>query len=91
MSYTLVFSPRAMSDLQKIKKSGNQALIKKLKTILGELQVHPYEGTGKPEQLKNRPNTFSRRLSQKDRIVYSVHENIVQVNILQMLKHYCDK
>ena len=35
--------------------------------------------------------TYSRRLSGKDRVVYSVYESIVQVNILQMLGHYGDK
>ena len=36
-------------------------------------------------------DTYSRRLSGKDRIVYSVHDDIVEVNILQMLGHYSDK
>ena len=91
MTYTLVFAPRALSDLEKIKKSGNQSRITKLRTILQELTEHPLTGTGKPEQLRHRPNTYSRRLSDKDRIVYSIHNDIVQVNILQMLGHYGDK
>lgn len=41
--------------------------------------------------LENRENTYSRRLSGKDRVVYSVYESIVKVNILQMLGHYDDK
>lgn len=91
MSYTLIFSPRAMDDLQKIKKSGNQQRIKKLRTILGELQEHPRTGTGNPEQLRYRENTYSRRISKKDRVVYSIHDDIVEVNILQMIGHYNDE
>ena len=91
MKYTLTFAPSALSDLEKIKKSGDQARIKKLRAILDELTEHPLTGIGNPERLKYRENTYSRRLSGKDRVVYSVYESIVKVNILQMLGHYDDK
>ncbi|MBQ9522190.1 MAG: Txe/YoeB family addiction module toxin [Paludibacteraceae bacterium] len=91
MRYTLTFAPRALADLEKIKKSGDQARIKKLRTVLEELTEHPLTGIGNPERLKYKENTYSRRLSGKDRVVYSVYESIVQVNILQMLGHYDDK
>ena len=41
MKYQLVFSPRALTDLNKIKKSGNKSLINKLYKILIELTEHP--------------------------------------------------
>jgi len=91
MSYSLVFSPRALNDIERIKKSGNKSLIQKLHIILQELMEHPLTGTGKPEPLKHRTSTYSRRLTIKDRIVYSIHNEIVQVNILQTLGHYNDK
>lgn len=91
MRYSLIFAPRALEDFEKIKKSGDQARLKKLRTILEELQEHPLTGIGNPERLRYKENTYSRRLSGKDRIVYSVHENVVEVNILQMLGHYEDK
>lgn len=91
MSYKLTFAPRALDDLEKIKKSGNNVVIKKLKIILQELMEHPLTGTGNPEPLRHRPNTFSRRLNTKDRLVYTIHDEIVCVNILQMLEHYNDK
>lgn len=91
MSYQLVFAPRALSDFEKIKKSGNKARLNKLHTILRELMEHPLTGTGKPEQLRHRVNMYSRRLTGKDRVVYSIHDNVVQVNVLQMLGHYGDK
>lgn len=65
MSYTLVMSPRAMADLQKIKKSGDKANLRKLKKIFEELCEHPLTGIGNPEQLRYRENTYSRRLSKK--------------------------
>ena len=91
MRYTLIFAPRALEDFNKIKKSGDQARLKKLRTILEELQEHPLTGVGNPERLKYKADTYSRRLSGKDRIVYSIHDDIVEVNILQMLGHYADK
>ena len=91
MSYTLIFAPRAMADFEKIKKSGDQARLKKLRSILEELREHPLTGIGNPERLRYKADTYSRRLSGKDRIVYSIHDYIVEVNILQMLGHYSDK
>ena len=91
MSYALHFAPRALADLEKIKKAGNKSRLKKLRTILEELQEHPRTGTGNPEQLRYRENTYSRRLTGKDRVIYSIHENVVLVNVLQMVGHYDDK
>ena len=91
MRYSLIFAPRALEDFEKIKKSGDQARLKKLRAILEELQEHPLTGIGNPERLRYKANTYSRRLSGKDRIVYSIHEDVVEVNILQMLGHYEDK
>ena len=91
MSYKLVLAPRAVSDLEIIKKSGDKSRINKLRKIFEELMEHPFSGTGKPEALKNRPDTYSRRLNARDRVVYSVHDDIVQVNVLQALGHYDDK
>jgi len=91
MRYSLIFAPRALEDFEKIKKSGDQARLKKLRTILEELQEHPLTGIGNPERLRYKENTYSRRLTGKDRIVYSIHEDVVEVNILQMLGHYDDR
>lgn len=91
MMYSLIFAPRALNDLEKLKKSGDQARLKKLRTILEELREHPLTGIGNPEKLRYLQNTYSRRLSGKDRIVYSIHDDIVEVNILQMMGHYNDK
>ena len=91
MSYSLIFAPRAMEDFKRIKKSGDQARLKKLHAILEELREHPLTGIGNPERLRHRTDTYSRRLTGKDRIIYTVHDEVVEVNILQMLGHYGDK
>ena len=48
--YTLTFSPQALEDLAKLKKS-EPAAFKKAGKLLLELQEHPMTGTGRPEPL----------------------------------------
>ena len=91
MAYELRLSPRAQSDFDKIKKAGNVPVLKKLKVIFEELMEHLLTGVGRPERLRHRENVYSRRLTQKDRVVYSVHEQLVVVDLLQLLGHYDDK
>lgn len=81
-----------IKDLQKHKKDGNQATIKKINTIIKDLETTPYIGVGKPEALKsNLLGFWSRRINLKDRIIYSVDDNIVTVTVITALGHYSDK
>lgn len=83
---------KAEKDLERHFKSGNKATIKKIERFLIELSEHPYTGTGQPEQLKHELSGFwSRRINQKDRIIYSVEEDIVTVEIISAMGHYRDK
>lgn len=89
MSYELVFTTKAMEGIEKLKKSGNIPLIKKLKTLLLELSEHPFNGTGQPEQLKHDFAGFwSRRLNKEHRIVYAVDQKIITVTVISVLGHY---
>lgn len=91
MSYELRLSPRAQKDFEKLKKSGNQLAMGKLRLIFEDLMEHPLTGVGQPERLKNRLDTYSRRLTKKDRVVYTIHDNVVTIDVLQILGHYADK
>lgn len=89
--YTLHFHPLAIADIKKLKKSDINSF-KKLEKLLEELQAHPYSGTGKPEQLKYAGNSkWSRRVSQKHRLVYSINDQEVTVWVLSAQGHYGDK
>lgn len=73
-------------------KSGDKATRTKLNKILLELTEHPYEGVGNPEKLKhNLVDFWSRRINSKDRIIYSVNENLVLVDVISAMGHYSDK
>lgn len=89
--YNVVFSDQAKKDIAKLKKSEPTAY-KKIRGLLIELAEHPYTGTGKPKLLKHEyAERFSRRITQKHRLVYTVDESIVTVNILATIGHYDDK
>ena len=89
--YSIELVGTAKEDLQQIHKSGNKALIKKVETLFLELSEHPYTGTGKPEPLKYIPNVWSRRLNKKERVLYTINEDVVTVFIFSALRHYNDK
>lgn len=83
------FSDKALEDKDYWKKSGNVAVQKKIKELLSTILKTPYEGIGKPELLKyDLSGKWSRRITQKDRLVYEVFENTIRV---YSLKGHYDK
>ena len=73
-------------------KSGNQSSIKRIEKILKELTETPFEGIGNPEQLKYSLSSFwSRRINLKDRIIYSVNDTLVVVEVISAMGHYSGK
>ena len=86
----IVFEKKALKDIKKITASGKKSDIVKLDNFLEELKIHPYTGTGSPEQLKhNLAGLWSRRLNKKDRLIYEIIErpdNLVV--IISALGHY---
>ena len=92
MSFDLEFSISALEDLEKHKKSGDKATLKKIEKLLNELREHPTTGTGQPQALKHdMEGLYSRRINQKHRLIYSIKLEIVTVYILSAYKHYGDK
>lgn len=90
--YEVVLTDNAKKDIIKLEKSGDKKSLKKLLSLLDELENHPEIGTGKPEQLKyfDVP-TWSRRISDKHRLVYQIKEKIVTILVLSAWGHYNDK
>ena len=91
MSYILDFTKEAEEGLAKLKKS-EPAAFKKASKLLAELTEHPTIGTGKPEQLKGSLfGKWSRKITDRHRLVYSIEEEIVVVNVMSVYGHYGDK
>jgi toxin YoeB len=89
MSYELIITEDALSDILRMKKSGEKAALKKLSIILDELRENPRTGTGQPEQLKYQfSGKWSRRITPKHRLIYEIQDELVQVEIIQIFGHY---
>ena len=82
----------AKKDIENHLKSGNKISINAIAKILIELTETPFNGTGKPEVLKHEYSGYwSRRINQKDRLIYRVEESIITVFVISALGHYSDK
>ena len=90
--YFIDFGENVVFEIKKLEKSGDKIALKKLYFLLEELKSNPKTGTGKPEQLKyfEKP-TFSRRISDKHRLVYEINEEAFIFNVLSIWGHYEDK
>lgn len=89
--YTVVLAGESKEDLQKIYRAGDKTIIKKIEKLFVELSEHPYTGTGKPKPLKYQIKTWARRIDGKNRMLYSVDNDIVTVYVVSLLGHYGDK
>jgi len=91
MKYRIELSLIAHDDLAKFKKSGDTVILKNIVALLKELEEHPETGTGKPEQLKkNLLGCWSRRITDKHRLIYRIEHEQITVVILRFYGHYDD-
>lgn len=91
MSYSVILSPDAARDIAKLRKNEPKAFEKAFR-LLDELSEHPRTGSGKPEPLSgDKAGQWSRRITQKHRMVYSIEDTIVEVYVLSSYGHYNDK
>jgi toxin YoeB len=89
--YSVKVTQEARKQLRQIYKSGDKAFIRKIEQFFVELSEHPYTGTGQPEQMKYIQGMWSRRLDKKNRLRYTVEEEIMTVYVVSALRHYDDK
>lgn len=91
MIYNIVLNKEAEKVLKKWKKS-NPNLAKKAQAIFLELMEHPRTGTGHPEALKGGNDiTYSRHITAHNRIIYDIHDDRIEVMVLEIEGHYNDK
>ena len=89
MNYEIEFTDKALSHIQKLKKSGNIVVTKMIRRLLDELREHPETGTGRPEKLKYDYNGYwSRRINHEHRLVYSIDGDLVTVTVISAYGHY---
>ena len=87
----VIYSEKAEKDREYWKKSGNKFIMNKITALIEDIQLHPFEGIGKPEPLKYQlTGKWSRRINQEHRIIYKVtEENTIEIlDILSLKGHY---
>jgi toxin YoeB len=76
---TLTFTENAWEDYLYWQKT-DKKVVKKINDLIKEIQRNPFEGLGRPEQLKyDLAGFWSRRIENEHRFVYQVNENEVLV------------
>ncbi|BAU52079.1 Txe/YoeB family addiction module toxin [Mucilaginibacter gotjawali] len=65
----------------------DKAMVKKVNSLVKEIERIPFEGSGKPEPLKhNLAGWWSRRITLEHRLVYKIDKD--SIVILQCRYHY---
>ena len=80
----IVFEPAAQEDLKAWVKAGDKTILKKIAKLIEAIVENPYQGIGKPEQLKfNLSGVWSRRINREHRLIYEVLSEKVIIHSLQ--------
>ncbi|MBR4327678.1 MAG: Txe/YoeB family addiction module toxin [Bacteroidales bacterium] len=91
MAYAIDYTDKAVEGLKKLRDHEPKAYAK-VQRLIEELKEHPQTGTGKPEPLQgDRAGQWSRRITDKHRLVYTINNTEVVVLILTAYGHYDDK
>lgn len=87
MIYQLHFTDKANEDVLFYQNTGNNAILRKISSLLKEITEHPFTGTGKPEPLKHQlAGKWSRRINHEHRLIYENKDNCIVIHSLRT--HY---
>lgn len=90
--YRIILSDQARKEYLYFSQSGNKTILSKISALLNDLAEHPFTGIGKPEPLKYElAGKWSRRINAEHRLIYSVHDDLIEVYIFSMKYHYSKK
>ena len=91
LSKITIFPPIAQEHWEYWKKN-DPNITKRIKKLLADILEHPYTGIGKPEPLKYElAGKWSRRINSEHRLIYSVHNDMIEIYIFSMKYHYSKK
>ena len=87
--YEIEYTEQFIEDVQVHKKAVQKSVLTKINALIDELREHPTTGTGNPEPLKgDRRGQWSRRITQKHRLIYEINEDVITVVLLTAWGHY---
>ncbi|MBM3908729.1 MAG: Txe/YoeB family addiction module toxin [Gemmatimonadetes bacterium] len=82
----MVVQPECLEDLRYWVRTDRKTALRVFDLIEATLR-DPFRGIGKPEPLRHLgPDLWSRRITQEDRLVYRVHDDVV--DLLMARYHY---
>lgn len=84
----IIFSERAWEEYLYWQVQDRKTL-KRINTLLKDIDRNGFEGIGKPEPLRYQTNYWSRCIDDINRLVYKLSEG--QIEIVQCKGHYNDK
>jgi toxin YoeB len=88
VTYKINILENANEDLNHLRRNDKTSYIKVF-DLIREMMTDPRSGTGKPERLKYfEKEVFSRRINHKDRLVYTIYEELKVVDISSAVGHY---
>ena len=86
--YKIVILKKAQSDLDWFRRHDKTSYGKSF-DLVRELMENPRKGTGKPERLKYfEKEVLSRRINHKDRLIYTIYEELKEIDISSFRGHY---
>lgn len=86
--YEIELTEEAQRHLHFWSKNDNKTL-KRIRTLIANMQETPYSGLGKPEPLRYEwSGCYSRRIDNQHRLVYSVNDDQKLITIYMMRYHY---
>ena len=87
-SMKLIFDEQAWDEYLRW-QSLDKKTLKRINSLIADIQRHSFDGIGKPEPLRYQLAGFwSRRIDEKNRIVYRVVED--RIEIVSLCSHYGD-
>ena len=85
----LTFSGKSWDEYLYWQKT-DKAILKRINSLIKDIQREPFEGIGKPEPLKHGLSGYwSRRINDEHRLVYKVAND--QIMVAQLRYHYEQK
>ena len=86
--YKILITEKAEADLAWFRKNDRKNYLKCF-DLLRSVIINPKEGIGRPEQLKYfEAEVYSRRVNQKDRMIYVVYEELKEIDVTSFKGHY---
>ncbi|EIC21084.1 Txe/YoeB family addiction module toxin [Thiorhodovibrio frisius] len=88
MTYRICILDNAQDDLDWLRKNDRTSYVKCF-DLVREIMNDPRSGSGKPERLRYfEKEVYSRRVNQKDRLVYTIYESLQEIDISSFRGHY---